>query len=522
LELEPDFLLRQATELAETGRTVPGASESIAVRRAEQIVEQFVDSETGLIRRVPYDTLNQLRRDLGALARDTTNVRDKSRLLGLRESIGNDLRTSGDEAVTAMLKQADEFFSQGKKLYETTTAKRVEGVVRGIFKKATPETPGSIPEDLAAQHIFQRGSAVAQKELRSLIGDKAYNGIVRRHVQDAMQGAVQADPETGFVSINRRALEASLGFGTRGPQRDATKEMLRGTGVQVDDLERFVGLFGRLADMGTINVSDFVARRATLGGFSGAINSLRPRMGARPTRAELKNSSFFQKVFDVAKGVMSIAGARQFGNMLTDPKFLKSLSAASDPALSSAVRKQAFLQMGRALDVQQGETGLAGALESATGAGVAGGGAGALTGGVLGNVSATAGRGVGGAALVGLGSELSAIAEGEQGRSGTLTALDLIQNMIFQAASDLMRDDPAPRIREKPVSAMTMAELDRMNSRIDANAAFAGAPKIEGARSFPNQPMTSDLSLEALLQMQQGQDPVMRDEANFELARRGG
>lgn len=339
-KLTPDPLVRVARKVSELGD-----GQSIAV----------------------YDGL---RKDLQGMQAKLKSPHDRARLDALLEGLELDIRStisSGDAA--RELQKADRYYKKGKALFETATAQRTGRYRSGLFEVGERESANTRDVGELINGAFNTGNRRAINEYRALVGDLTFKQATRLRLQDAFsKGFSVVDTGKGSkVHINMEALSSELGlFDPGSEKRAALKAMLKGTSVEVRDIENLVRLAGQVAKQGPVEASELIARRAGLGGFESAARTFVP--GASPSGAGIGLSAL--------KALTVLVEGRRLGRWLTDPRVVKDLTKAMNFNLPETVRTAAFIRFGRAIeqdsqgDFDTAQSGLAGGLAGGATAGM--------------------------------------------------------------------------------------------------------------------------------------------------------
>ena len=252
---------------------------------------------------------------------------DSKRLMAVKDAVEKDfLNIQGSPELVSRVMAFNKRFHGVMDFFERPAAQRFAAVDKRIFDFGF-KLHGRQSADTFADSVFHdslfRTSPRAVKDLRALVGKDVFRKAYRRHLESVFDAAVDIDDKVGRASLNLHRLESSLGlFRKGGLEREATREALRGTGQTVENLERWVDLARVVSRSNSVDVSQFVARRATLGGVKSAFRSFVP--GA-PSGGEGGIVEMVQSAPQVAALLVS---ARNFGRFLTNPEALRLVSHA--------------------------------------------------------------------------------------------------------------------------------------------------------------------------------------------------
>lgn len=252
---------------------------------------------------------------------------DASRLMAVKDAVEKDfLNIQGPPELVERVARFNKMFHGVMDFFERPAAQRFAAVDKRIFDFGF-KLHGRQSADTFADSVFNdklfRTSPRAVKDLRALVGKDAFRAAYRRHLGNVVDSAVEIDPKAGIAKLNLNALEKSLGLFNKGSlEREATQEALRGTGQTVANLEKFVDLARVVARSNAVDVSQFIARRGTLGGVKSIARAFVP--GA-PSGGQ---GGLVEMVQSAPQVVALIATARHFGKFVTNPEALRLVSNA--------------------------------------------------------------------------------------------------------------------------------------------------------------------------------------------------
>ena len=173
------------------------------------------------------------------------------------------------EAIDAVLqshKIANDFYAEGMAKFASPTAKRFRQVDKNIFG-AGAEIPGTINADQLAKKVLKIGSPQSLQQLKGLVGDKVYKTSVRSLMDDAFSKAQKTASTDVDLNFNVNTLKEELGFiGKKSENFSGLKELLEGTDVSFQQFSDFLTVAQAHTDTFVPNLSQFLARRAGLGG----------------------------------------------------------------------------------------------------------------------------------------------------------------------------------------------------------------------------------------------------------------
>jgi len=255
--------------------------------------------------------------------------------LGVMDALKADRATLSDPAARQALDEADAFFAEGRKKFDTVTGQQFGKVDRNIFRPGF-DRPGSINADEVFTRAFDTRSPQAMKELRSLVGEDAFNNALASHIERKLSSAateqvVRGDPRQ--VLSAQKAGEA-LGFANpKSPEFSALAAAFNVAGKPdgVRALKQFLDAVSSATERGAPNVSQFLARRGVMGGV-GALESAMP-FAATALAAEGGG------IKSALGTLLGFVAANRLSNRLSDPKFLREMAIIVDPKNPDELRE---------------------------------------------------------------------------------------------------------------------------------------------------------------------------------------
>ena len=165
----------------------------------------------------------------------------------------------------------------GIKTFQTPTAKQFEKVDKNIFG-AGFDKPGSINADQIGQMLLRNTNNLTPQvltDLKSLIGNNAYKKFTRGFFEKAYQNSLVYNKQgdiNGLV-FDPFAFERSLGLNTK-QGREILEKMLEGSKLNMQKIDDFFSIAKNHVGLSIPDVSNFVARRAVLGGTKSVFGGL--------------------------------------------------------------------------------------------------------------------------------------------------------------------------------------------------------------------------------------------------------
>ncbi len=205
---------------------------------------------------------------------------DISRLDGMKQALTEakanlDVsRLSPEDAqqVIGAWQNANEFFAQSRRGFETPTARRFGRVDKSIFRKGVFK-PGTINQDQIFEAVYQAKSPEALADLRNLVGPGEFQKASRKFLETSFNAARIPAKEGALVEdmFSAANFEKRLGLDTQ-EGWDALGEMLKGSDLTVKDWRNFLEVAKKATDITIRDPSTFVMRRFVLGaGLAGSV-----------------------------------------------------------------------------------------------------------------------------------------------------------------------------------------------------------------------------------------------------------
>lgn len=289
--------------------------------------------------------------DLISSNRDNTS--NTGRAIALRRALEEDFeQIAGSPELVGRLRGLNGAFREWATLLERPTGKRLAKADRGVFEIGELARPGSVNEDELFRTVWNSRSAGAMNDLASLVGPAGMRRSLRLHIEEAFRGSF--DETTKIVDINKA--KSALGIGApRSAERAAFSAALKNAKVAVTtaDFDKFFTVAEKAIEQSPTNVSQFIARRATLGGSRALVRAFNPGnifTGATAGAAAgggVVGGILGTSVSGLAIGIMAAFQSRRALSLLTKPGALKIATRALDPDIALSVRKQNFLRLAR-------------------------------------------------------------------------------------------------------------------------------------------------------------------------------
>lgn len=323
-------------EEAESGRTLLKTGKVLtSPRGVTDPLQDFINQLKDLPDRITVKQLRKMQRELGeATAQAKADGFDIKRGRDLKRALERDLNSpdltvltqkEGEEIVKS-LTRANQFFAETMKQFETTTAGRFAKADKNIFKPGFFKA-GSLNADEIAKDVFNAQSPMALKDLRRLVGGNQFKRVARKHIDDVAVKSFDESAE-GVLSFNPDSFVEKLGLNTAAG-RESVEEMIRGTGVNLKDLDDFVEMARAAEDFTISSSATFLKRKFTLTAFRGIGSA----------------AAFTASLADPITTITAIFLLRHGGRILTRPSTLRNLTRAMDDTLTKQLRRTAITRV---------------------------------------------------------------------------------------------------------------------------------------------------------------------------------
>ena len=274
----------------------------------------------------------------------------------------------GDVAAVQAFQDASAFYRDGMALFRDSRGAKLLTKGKTNPRGAGFSTATQFDDSTTLDFFFNNPNPATMKELRrNLIGTGTegsatrqqgatlWRNIVASHLDDALwntRKVVKGSDVADKMDVKRA--KKVLGLDRAGGQgRAALEEMLKGTNVSVKEIETFLDIAEKATAQLDINVSQFVLRRAVLGGPRSIVNAALPFRDLFKSQAGVArgaaaaagaSGTVFAGAIPFALGAMATVGVRHLGKLLTDPGFVRDYIRLSKPGLSD---RQAARVLGR-------------------------------------------------------------------------------------------------------------------------------------------------------------------------------
>lgn len=285
---------RQAEHAARVGEEAGAIIPAGGIKKAAQTAIDTLESKVGGIRVYLDPKEIKLLKSIVAGPDDITTldakafdpylenmIRKASGRTGLAMPMLSDIRTatstalkSVDHPAAKLMAKVDADFKNGMRTFATDTAKNIGQFEREVF--ATGKTlPGRKTADEIADTIAELTTPTKVAEMRRLVGDDPIKQVARLKLDAAWQKAVISEEGEAF-KWSADKFNKALGLDSVGGQKsEALREMLKGTGVRIEDIQKLASVADSVATAPIADVSTFMARAAVLRGSAGITDALR-------------------------------------------------------------------------------------------------------------------------------------------------------------------------------------------------------------------------------------------------------
>lgn len=303
-----------------------------------------------------FKQLDELQGKLELLAKTFSKDKTKKAHFQLVQEFSKQMENvkyaTNDPEIAMRFAQADA--DMGRVLFEVfdnPTAKILggkKGIRPGRFTRKARKAPVKEAKNadttvrvLQSAGVFKNPTSV--KQLRAIIGDAQMQQTMRNRLDEAWTAAEVAGKKSadGVMpsggGINMKVFRGRLGLDdVNSSDYAATVEMLKGTGVDIDDIKLLAD--GAESALSTVppDVNSYIARTVALhGGLSGLRKVLTPFTATAAAGTAAVSAS-------VPAGVAVLLIGRLGGRLLTHPGAIRHLGKALDPTLSNIARKAAI------------------------------------------------------------------------------------------------------------------------------------------------------------------------------------
>lgn len=293
--------------------------------RLEDMFESFVDtvSPDGFV-------LKRVAEIKAAMEADLNNIAN-----GLEDQINPETL----QLLRSQKQEADTLWSTGMALFQTPTGQRLSRVDRRLFRPGAPR-PGNIDADQLFRPVFKADSAESLISLRKLIGRDVFNRARRLHFENTISDSFVTrkigGDEVEVFDLDRFAKKLGLLEGTK-DRTAALAEMLKNSGVSVDDLKEFTA---NARAFEAADPSQFVTRRVILGGAEALA-----AVGGAGAALATGNVGLLG-------ATAATLAARGLSEAIARPSILKKMTRAFAPDLTDVQRRALFLRLARELGLE--------------------------------------------------------------------------------------------------------------------------------------------------------------------------
>ena len=318
-------------------------------------------------------------------------------LTSIKKSTEASLGTVENSQARRLLDDFDNYAANGMLLFNSSAAKKFEGVSKFGFTLRLAEQGPKAADDLFAT-AFDANHPSAIRAFKNIVGPDVFNQTTRRFLQDAFEDSVEKGTKEGIDQINFKKFRSILGLNDKAGNRyQSLKEMMPGAspttgggrattatdvgkfdparfdatvrpggaipgavmeGVEsstaklptVSDLETWVNMVEDVFKYGVPDISTFIARRAQISGLRGAIKAFMPLGNIEPvahggTAAAATGIGGFFGGTDLGMVLLGTLLTRQAGKILTSPINMRVFKNAIDFRLPERARNMALARI---------------------------------------------------------------------------------------------------------------------------------------------------------------------------------
>ena len=260
---------------------------------------------------------------------------DVSRLAGVKGALQKakgslDLKGVPKEQADEVIRLWDDanlFFHEKMKIFETPVAKKFIRVEKKIFKPGV-EQPGFKNPDELMKDVVSARSVGALQDLKKLVGGRRFRRGARKFLEDAFSTSVKKAPKGSSLPDIFDVEKFSKKLNLNTPEGKAIlDEMLASTSVSRKTFEEFIEVAGRASDVVISDPSGFLTRRLVLGGgLTGAVFA-----GAATINLP-------------AAGLLTLV-ARKSAKFLSSPTALRDMTRVLDDTTTNQKKRVALLRV---------------------------------------------------------------------------------------------------------------------------------------------------------------------------------
>lgn len=266
-------------------------------------------------------------------------------LLGEIRAAASKAMGSVDHPAAKLMAAADAEFIKGMKTFGTETAKTVGKIERNVYATGQVLPGKKTPEEML-ETVQSLNTTDKIRNMRDIAGDDIVKQAARVRLDQAWNRARVSEEGQPF-KWSADKFNKDLGIDNpNGPKYEAMKEMLKGTGVNIDDIAKLSRVAETVANAPIADVSTFMARAAMLRGAGGFTEALKGAVtlglatggggaagGAKGAGAGLLGSLATMYMARIPVGAMMKPGT------------LRALTSASDVEAPVAARASALLHL---------------------------------------------------------------------------------------------------------------------------------------------------------------------------------
>jgi hypothetical protein len=316
-----------ANNLLSGGRITLESGKILDLTAVSPKIRKFIEKTALLPDRITIQETRAFQKKINSLFTPTMSNTDAAALSGLKASTEKamfnmdvkSLAASGLETEARAIKtaydDANKLFAETQEFFSTPTARKFTRVDKRIFKAGRFES-GTLNEDELARIVINTKSPQAIRDLSKIVGKDNMGKAASLFIKKSLDGAISDAGEKGVI-FSLKAFTESIGLAGTRVEKQALREMLKFSPVTANQLEDFANVASKIGEI-TLP-SQFVARRATLGGAKAVTRALLPGVA-------LTGGAIAGQPVLTATGIAAVFLLRKGGRAITDPKNLKALT----------------------------------------------------------------------------------------------------------------------------------------------------------------------------------------------------
>lgn len=255
--------------------------------------------------------------------------------------VGNVRGMNGNEISRALKELDAEFSHTMSQVFETATAKKFGSVQRGGLRRVGFDEAMRTPVDQLARLVVKLDSPQAMNELSRLVTPETFQRITAQVFDDAITAAAKSSGG-GISRFDITSFARHLGLDRASSSKRKSIAMMLDASdspLTIKDLDELVATAETIASVEIPNVSQFLARKATIGGIQGLIN------GVVPGLAIAGGTTMVSRAGGTLMGLaMFLGGGKLVSSIIANPDSARALKTVLDKEASRLVKREAVVR----------------------------------------------------------------------------------------------------------------------------------------------------------------------------------